>query len=200
MGQPFQRLTSSCQPNHAIDEFGFASLPPLLLHEMPQLAFHRLERIVDHLGQRGVRAVVHLLCVGDQLVTRRHGDVDAHPELVPFLMRVIGLLDRDITSIDMIAEFFEPGCFLQNELVERFRLIDATIGYIYWPLHSESEPLDHPVARLRENQAATFNFYTGCNERKCVGNFAGSILTRSDFTCSTIFSRTPGGSSSTTAE
>jgi len=104
---------------------------------MPQLTLHRLERIVDHLAQRGVRAVVHLLFVGDELVTRRDGDIDAHPELVSFLMRMIGLLDGDITSVDMVAEFFEPGRFLQNELVELFRLIDPTIGYIYWPLHSE---------------------------------------------------------------
>ena len=189
-----------CQPNHAIDEFESTSLPPLLLHKMAQLSLHRLESIVDDFGQRGVRAVVHLLFVGDELVTRRDGDIDADPELVSFLMRMIGLLDGDITSVDMIAEFFEPGRFLKNELVDCLRLIDPTIGYIYWPLHSESEPLSHPAARLRENQAATFNFYTGCKERKCEGNFAGSILTRSDFTCSTILSRTPAGSSSTTAE
>ena len=78
---------------------------------MAQLTFHRLESVVDHFGQRGVRAVVHLLFVGDEFVTRRHGDIDAHSKLVSFLMGMIGLFDRDITSIDVIAEFFEPGRF-----------------------------------------------------------------------------------------
>ena len=123
-------------------------LAALLLHEMAQLPLHRLECVVDNLGECGVRAVVHLLFVGDEFVMRRHGDIDAHSKLVSFVMRMIGLLDGDITSIDVIAEFFEPGRFLQNELVDLFRLVDPTIGYIYWPLHNESEPLSHPVARL----------------------------------------------------
>ena len=60
------------------------SLSPLLLHEVAQLAFHRLERVVDDFGQRGVGAVVHLLFVGDEFVTRRNGDIDAHSKLVSF--------------------------------------------------------------------------------------------------------------------
>jgi hypothetical protein len=93
---------------------------PLFIHETPKLALHRLERIMDNFGERGVRAVVHLLLVRDKLVTRRNGDIDTHPELVSFLMRVIGLLDCHVTSVDVIAEFFEPGRFFQNELVDLF--------------------------------------------------------------------------------
>jgi len=103
---------------------------------MAQLAFHRFESVVDNFGQRGVRATVHLLFVGDEFVARRHCDIDAHSKLVSFLMRMVGLLDGDVTSIDVIAEFFEPGRFLQNELVDLLRLLDATIGNVYWPLHS----------------------------------------------------------------
>jgi hypothetical protein len=113
-----------------------ASLAALPLHKMAQLAFHRFESVVDNFGQRGVRAVIHLLFVGDKFVPRRHRDIDADSKLVSFLMRMIGLLDGDVTSIDVIAEFFEPGRFLQNELVDLFRLLDATIGNVYWPLHS----------------------------------------------------------------
>jgi hypothetical protein len=134
VGQPFQRLTLSWQPNHTIDEFEPASLA-LLLHEVPQLALHCLESVVDDLRKRGVRAIVHLLLVGDEFVMRRHGHVDPHSKLVSLLMRMIGLLDSDITAIDVVAEFFEPARFLQNELVELFRFLDATIGNIYWPLH-----------------------------------------------------------------
>jgi hypothetical protein len=66
---------------------------------------------------------------------RRHGDIDAHSELVPLLMRMIGLLDSYVTPIDVIAELFEPRRFLQNELVDRLRLLDPAIGDVYWPLH-----------------------------------------------------------------
>jgi hypothetical protein len=112
------------------------SLSPLLLHQMAQLAFHRFESVMDHLGQRGVRAVIHLLFLGDEFVTRRHGDIDAHTKLVSFLMCMIGLLDGDVTSVDVIAKFFEPGRFLQDKFVDLVRLLDATIGNVYWPLHS----------------------------------------------------------------
>jgi hypothetical protein len=113
-----------------------ASLAALFLHQMTQLAFHRFESVVDNFGQRRVRTVVHLLFFGDQFVTRRHSDIDADSKLVSFLMRMVGLLDGDVTSIDVVAKFFEPGRFLQNELVNLVRLIDPTIGNIYRPLHS----------------------------------------------------------------
>ena len=103
---------------------------------MAQLAFHRFESVVDHFGERGVGAIVHLSFVGDEFVMRRHRHIDAHSKLVSFVMGMIGLLDGDITSIDVIAEFFEPIRFLENELVELIRFLDPTIGNVYWPLHS----------------------------------------------------------------
>jgi hypothetical protein len=111
-------------------------LPSLLFHEMAQLTFHRFERVVDDLGQGGVRAVVHLLFFGHQFLARRHGDIDAHAKLVSLLMRMIRLLDCDIAPIDVIAEFFEPSRFLQNKSVDRFRFFDAAVGNVYWPLHA----------------------------------------------------------------
>lgn len=103
---------------------------------MAQLPFHRFESVVDNFGQRGVRAVVHLLFVGDEFVARRHGDIDTHSKLVSFVMRMIGLLDCNVTSIDVIAEFFEPSRFLQNKLVDLLGLLDPAIGNVDWPLHS----------------------------------------------------------------
>ena len=50
---------------------------PLLVHDAPQLALHRFERVVDHFVERLVRAVVRLPFIGDQLVAARHGHVDA---------------------------------------------------------------------------------------------------------------------------
>ncbi len=111
-------------------------LAALLLHKMAQLAFHRFESVVDNFGQRAVRAAVHLLFVGDEFVARRHCDIDTHSKLVSFVMRMIGLLDCNVTSIDVIAEFFKPGRFLQNKLVDLLGLLDPTIGNVDWPLHS----------------------------------------------------------------
>ena len=47
-------------------------------------------------------------------------------------MSVVRLLDHDVTPVDMIAKFLQPLRFVQNELVDRFRLIDSPIGDIYW--------------------------------------------------------------------
>jgi hypothetical protein len=115
------------------------SLAPLLLHEMAQLPLHRLERVVDNFGQRGVGAIVHLLFVRDELVTRWNRHIDPHPELVPFLMGMIGLLDGHVASIDVIAESFEPSRFLQNELVELVGFLDAAIGNVYGLLHDNGD-------------------------------------------------------------
>ena len=112
------------------------SLPPLLLHQMAQLPFHRFESVMNDFGQRGMRTVIHLLFIGDELVARRHRDIDAHPELVPLVMRMIGLLDSHVTPVDVIAEFFEPSRFFKNELVDRLRFIDPAIGNVNWPLHN----------------------------------------------------------------
>jgi hypothetical protein len=76
----------------------------------------------------------------------RDGDVDADPELVSLVMRMIGLLDRYVTPVDVIAEFFEPRRFLQDELVDCLRLFDPAIGDVYWPLHSQSD--DKSLHRL----------------------------------------------------
>jgi hypothetical protein len=103
---------------------------------MAQLSFHRLKGVVDNLGQRRVRPIVHLFLVSHEFMMRRDRDVDTDPELVPFLMGVIGLLDGYVTPVDVIAEFFKPRRFFQNEFVDRFRLINSTIRNIYWPLHN----------------------------------------------------------------
>jgi hypothetical protein len=103
---------------------------------MAQLAFHRFECVVDNFGEWSVRAVVDLLFIGHEFVTVRHSDIDAHPELVSLLMGMIGLLDGDVTPVDVIAEFFEAGRLFENKLVELLRLLDPAIGNVYWPLHS----------------------------------------------------------------
>jgi hypothetical protein len=102
---------------------------------MAQLAFHRFEGVVNYFGQGRVRAVVRLLFVGDEFMAVRDRDIDAHSKFVSLVMGMIGLLDGNVTPVDVIAEFFEPGRFLENELVDLLGFLQAPIGDVYWPLH-----------------------------------------------------------------
>ena len=63
----------------------------------------------------------------------------------------------------------------------------------YLMLDKTDAAIQHPPSRIKHLQISW-------SERKCDGNFEGSILTRSDFTCSTIRSRTFLGNRSTMAE
>ena len=67
---PFELQPSLRSPDRALEQsrrrvqslpFTFRLFPPLSFHEMTQLPLHRLEGVVNHLGQRLVRATVHLL-------------------------------------------------------------------------------------------------------------------------------------------
>ena len=91
--------------------------PPLLFDDVPQLAFHRLECVMDHFGQRLVCAVVLLLFVRDELVPARNRHVNAHAELISFLMGMVRLFDRDVAPIDVIAKFLKTGGVFENEIV-----------------------------------------------------------------------------------
>src|SRR5438876_3377790 len=84
---------------------------PLLFDDVSQLAFHRLECVMDHFGQRFVRAVVFLLFVRDQLVPARNCHVNAHAELISFLMGMVRLFDRDVASVDVIAKFLKTAAY-----------------------------------------------------------------------------------------
>ena len=93
-------------------------VPPLLVHHAAQLALHRFERVVDHLVERLVRAVVHLPFVCDQLVTARYSHIDAAPVRISFVMCVIGLLDGHVAAVDVVAKFFQARRIFQNEIVD----------------------------------------------------------------------------------
>ncbi len=82
-------------------------LAALFFDEVAQLALHRLERVVNDLVERLVRAVVHLFFVAHQLVTRSHRDIDPATIRITFVMSMVRLLDRDIASVDVVAEFLE---------------------------------------------------------------------------------------------
>jgi len=100
----------------------------LLLDNASQLALHGLEGIVDHFRERGVGAIVHPSFIGDQFVAGRHGDIDPDPIGISLLMGVVRLLDGDVATVDVIAEFFQARRFLKDDLVDGVGFIDAPVG------------------------------------------------------------------------
>ena len=100
----------------------------LFLDDAPQLALHGFEGVMDHFFERGVGAVVHAFFVSDQFVAGRDGDVDPDPKRIPFLMGAVRLLDGDVATVDVVAEFFQARRFLEDGLVDGVGFIDAPIG------------------------------------------------------------------------
>src|SRR6266536_2239467 len=57
---------------------------------------------------------------------------------ISFLMSMIGLLDRDVATVDVVAKFFEPGRVIQNEIVDLVCFFEATISDFNRQLHDEA--------------------------------------------------------------
>ena len=79
-------------------------------------------------GERRVRAVVHASFIGDQLMTGRDGDIDPDPVGISFLMSVVRLLNGDVATVDVVAEFFQARGFLEDDLVDGVGFIDAPVS------------------------------------------------------------------------
>lgn len=109
---------------------------PLLIHHPAQFPFHYLERIVYHLRQRLVRAVIDLFLFRDQFVAGRDRDINPHPELVSFFVSVIRLLNGNVAPADVIAKFVQPSRFLQHQLFDSLGFFQAAVSDVYWQLHS----------------------------------------------------------------
>ena len=102
---------------------------------MAQLALHRFKSVVNRFLERFVGTVVHPLLLGHKLVPGFHGDIDAATVRISLVMRVICLLDRDITPIDVVAKFLEPSCIIQNEIVDLGRFFQTPIRDLNRQLH-----------------------------------------------------------------
>ena len=100
---------------------------PLLVHDPAQLPLHYLERVVYHLRQGLVRAVIDLFFFRDQFVAGRDCNINPHPELVSFFVSVIRLLDSNVAPADVIAEAIEPRGLAANQFIELVRFLDAPI-------------------------------------------------------------------------
>jgi hypothetical protein len=126
-------LIAPTKPKKAAESF--PSFPTLLLNEMPQLSLHRLESVVDHFGEWFVGAVVSLLFIGDQLMARRHGHINAHAKWISFLMRVIRLFNRDVAAADVITKTIEPGGLRTDYVFDFVGFFNAAISDINRQLH-----------------------------------------------------------------
>jgi hypothetical protein len=112
--------------------FYFASL---LVHDAAQLALHRFERVVNHLVDRSMRAVVHLLFISDELVATRHRHINSAPVRISLLMRVICLFDGHIAAVDVVAKFFKPRGVIQNEIIDLVRFFQTPVRDLNRQLH-----------------------------------------------------------------
>jgi hypothetical protein len=59
-----------------------------------------------------------LFFVAHELVTRSHRDIDPATVRISFVMSVVGLLDRDVASVDVVAKFVEPGRVTHYQVVD----------------------------------------------------------------------------------
>ena len=100
----------------------------LLVDQTAQLALHGFKGVVDHFGERRMGAFVQSSFVRDEFVAGRDGNIDPNAKRVSLLMRVIRLLDGDVAPVDVVAEFFKAGCFLEHEIVDGFGFIDTAVG------------------------------------------------------------------------
>lgn len=108
----------------------------LFLNQVPKLTLHYFEGVVDNLGQRLMRSIVHLFFFGDEFVTRRDGYIDANSKFIALFVGVIGLLDGDVAPADVIAKLVQPRGFLSHHLLDAICFGEPAIGNVHWQLHS----------------------------------------------------------------
>ena len=102
-------------------------LASLSLDQAFELTLHGSKRVVNDFAQRLVHLVLALPFIDDQLVTRRHGHVDPHPERTAGMLGVIRLLYHHVAAADVIAETVEPRCLIANEFFKLVRFLDTPI-------------------------------------------------------------------------
>ena len=68
-------------------------------------------------------------------MTWPHRDIDPATIRIPFLMGVIGLFDRDVAAIDVVAKSVEPRRVGHYEVVDLIGFIEAAVGNVNRQLH-----------------------------------------------------------------
>ena len=109
---------------------------PLFVDDAAQLAFHCFESVVDHFVKRLVRAVVDLPFIGDELVASGHRHIDTASVWISFVMRMIGLLDRHVAAVDVVAKFLKSRCIFKNEIVDLVRFFQTPVRELNRQLHN----------------------------------------------------------------
>ena len=113
-----------------------ALLATLLFDKMAQLALHRLECVVDDFLERFVRVVVFLSFIGHEFVAWPYRHVDSTAIRITFLVGMVGLLNRNIASVNVIAKAFQSGRVLENRALYRSRFLHSPIADLNWQLHT----------------------------------------------------------------
>jgi hypothetical protein len=85
-----------------------------------------------------MRAVIRLFFLGHELVALGDRHVNSHAIRISLVMRVIRLLDRDITAIDVITKLFQSLSIILDEVINVFSLIQSAIGNVDGQLHNTS--------------------------------------------------------------
>jgi hypothetical protein len=130
---------------------------PLLVHNATQLALHGFKCVVDDFFERFVSSIIHLPFIGHQLVPWRHGDVDAAPVWISFMMVVIGLLDCDIAAVDVITKSLESLCIIQNYIVDLVRFFQTPVRYLNRQLHNYLDTRAVIAFEGTKNSRSTFH-------------------------------------------
>jgi hypothetical protein len=113
--------------SHGIGDPGYNLFVALFLDQRLELALHCLESVVDHLAQWLMHLVRGRFFIRDQLVAGRDGNIDADAKGIARMLRVIGMLENDIATADVIAKAIETRGFAADECVELVRFLDSTI-------------------------------------------------------------------------
>ena len=108
---------------------------PLFFDNATQLPLHRFESVMDDLVERLVRAVGLLLFIGHEFVTARNGHIDATTVRISFLVGVIGLFDRDIAAVDVVAKSLQARRFFEHEIVNLVGFLQTPITDLNRQLH-----------------------------------------------------------------
>ena len=125
---------------------------------MTQLALHRFEGVVNHFFQRFVRTIVLLLFIGHEFVSWPYRYVDAAPEGITLLVGVVGLFNRYVASVYMVAKSFQTRGIIEDQSVNVIGFLHAAISDLDWQFHT-NQTLSHQVelARIKKRTTTTLD-------------------------------------------
>src|ERR1041385_8924763 len=111
---------------------------------------------MNHFFQRFVRTVVLLLFIGHEFVSWPYRHIDAAAERVTFLMGMVGLFDRYIASVNMVAKSSPTLGIIEDQSVNVIGFLHAAISDLDWQFHT-NQTLSNQVELARIKNAGTID-------------------------------------------